>query len=85
MNRYPKEEPHKKYLYTKSKKLKESDKPYKTQLISKIPFEMKMNKLRFFNRAQALKVIRKLNGKGDKLIDDHLIRAIRTQNFSAAF
>ena len=85
-NRYPKEEPAKKYFYTKSDKLKESDKPYETQLISKIPFDMKMNKLRFFNRAQALKVVRKLrSGKGDKTIDDHLIRSIRTQNFSAAF
>ena len=85
-NRYPKEEPAKRYLYLKDKPLNDSVPPYDTELLSKIPFAMKWNSFRYFLLGNLLKIFRKLkSSKGVPEIDDYLLRAIRTRNFSIAF
>jgi haloalkane dehalogenase len=85
-NRYPKQEPAKKYSYTKSEKFKDSEKPYETQLLTKVPFGMKWNKYKFFTAANFLKVYRKLKGrKSNALIDKYIIDAIKDQSLSAGF
>ncbi len=85
-NRYPKEEPAKRYLYLKNKNLKNSNIPYKTELLSKIPFSMKWSSFRFSLRGQLLGFIRKLkSSKGNPEIDNFLIKSIKKRNFCVAF
>ncbi len=85
-NRYPKEEPAKRYLYPKNKTLKDNDIPYHTELLSKIPFSMKSNNFRYFLRGNLLKIFRKLkSSKSNPIIDDYIIKAIRERNFRVAF
>ncbi|MFW9898117.1 MAG: B12-binding domain-containing radical SAM protein [Candidatus Thorarchaeota archaeon] len=85
-NRYPKEEPAKRYLYLKNQTLKDSDIPYTTESLSKIPFSMKWSNFRFSLRGNLLKLLRKLkSSKGNPEVDDYLIKAIRKRNFCVAF
>ena len=85
-NRYPKEEPAKRYLYLKNKTLKDSDIPYTTESLSKNPFSMKWSNFRFSLRGNLLKLLRKLkSSKSNPEVDDYLIKAIRKRNFCVAF
>jgi 23S rRNA A1618 N6-methylase RlmF len=86
INRYPKEEPAKRYLYLKNKKLMEGDTPYKTQLLSKRPFDLKWNKFKFKQRSSFLSFISKLKpSKGDTGLDKHIIKGLKKQTIASAF
>jgi haloalkane dehalogenase len=85
-NRYPKQEPAKKYLYLKDGKISENDKPYKTKVLTKPPFDMKWSNFLFNVGGTALKMVRKFNNSnGNEMIDKLLIRSIKTRNYQAAF
>jgi haloalkane dehalogenase len=86
LNRYPKEEPAKKYTYAKTGELKDNGKSYTTQCLSDVPFALKWNKVKFAAWSALLKTYHTLKRKNrDKLIDDHLLNAIKIRNFSASF
>ena len=87
-NRYPKEEPFKRYIYNKNKKLKESATPYKTEFPTRKTFEtwkeMKWNNFRFFCLTRLAKAIRNFKGSnGYKDIDNYLIDTVKKKNFVA--
>ncbi len=83
-NRYPKEEPFKKYLYNKEKAKKDSSTPYKTIEPTRKPFAMRWTKFEFLVLAQILKIIRSAKRKrSDIKIDDYLIETVRRRNFIA--
>jgi hypothetical protein len=81
-NRYPKEEPFKKYLYNKDKSTKDKLIPYETIELTKKPFAMKWNKFEFLVLAQLLKMIRTFSRKrSDIKVDDYIIESIKRRNF----
>jgi hypothetical protein len=81
-NRYPKEEPFKKYLYNKDKSMKDKPIPYKTIEPTKKPFAMKWTKFEFTVLAQVLKIVRTFrHKKSDIKIDDFIIESIKKRNF----
>ncbi len=87
-NRYPKEEPFKRYIYDKKKNLKDSATPYKTELPTKHSFEtwksMKWNDFKFFSLTRLVKAIRRFKGSnGHKDIDKYLIDTVKKKNFVA--
>jgi len=83
-NRYPKEEPFKRYLYEKDGKLSKRATAYKTEEPTKKPFVMKWTKFEFKLLARILKVIRTIKPKGsNKDIDDYIIETVKTRNFIA--
>jgi len=86
INRYPKEEPAKRYLYLKNKKLAEGDIPYKTQLLSNKPFDLRWNKFRFKQRSAFLSFLSKLkSSKVDSGLDKHIIKGLKKQTIASAF
>ena len=86
INRYPKQEPAKRYLYQKSEKSLEGDIPYKTELLSKIPFDMRWNKFKFKQRSNFLSFISKLkSNKSDSGLDKHIIKKLKKQTIASAF
>ncbi|MFX0021917.1 MAG: B12-binding domain-containing radical SAM protein [Candidatus Hermodarchaeota archaeon] len=86
INRYPKEEPAKKYLYLKNKKIAEGDIPYKTQLLSGKPFDLRWNKFRFNQRSAFLSFLSKLkSNKMDTGLDKHIIKGLKKQTIASAF
>jgi hypothetical protein len=83
-NRYPKEEPFKKYIYNKDKSTKDKPIPYKTIEPTKKPFAMKWSKFEFIVLAQILKIIRSVKRKrSDIKVDDYIIEAVKRRNFIA--
>jgi len=83
-NRYPKEEPFKKYIYNKDKATKDKTIPYKTIEPTKKPFAMKWTKFEFLVLAQILKIIRTYKRrKSNRKIDDYIIKAVKRRNFIA--
>jgi len=83
-NRYPKEEPFKKYLYDKDESTKDKRIPYKTIEPTKKPFAMKWSKFEFQAFAQILKMTRTFNRKkSDLKVDDFIIETIKRRNFIA--
>jgi hypothetical protein len=81
-NRYPKEEPFKKYIYNKDKSTRDKPIPYKTIEPTKKPFAMKWTKFEFIVLAQFLKVIRTTKRKkSNRKIDDYIISSIKKRNF----
>lgn len=87
-NRYPKEEPFKRYLYEKKKTLKDSTIPYKTEVPTRRSFEtwksMKWNDFKFFSLTRLVKAIRRFKGSnGHKDIDKYLIDTVKKKNFVA--
>jgi len=86
INRYPKEEPAKRYLYLKSKKLREGDIPYKTQLLSNKPFDLRWNQFRFKQRSVFLNFLSKLkSSKINSGLDKHIIKGLKKQTIASAF
>ncbi len=86
INRYPKEEPSKRYLYLKNKKLAEGDIPYKTQLLSNKPFDLRWNKFRFKQRSAFLSFLSKLkSNKTNSGLDKHIIKGLKKQTIASAF
>lgn len=86
INRYPKQEPAKKYIYSKNKKLADGDIPYKTQLLSKRPFDFRWNKFRFKQRSSFLSFLSKLkSSKGNSGLDKHIIKGLKKQTIASAF
>ncbi len=86
VNRYPKEEPAKRYLYLKNKKLSEGDIPYKTELLSKRPFDLRWNKFKFKQRSRFLSFLSKLkSSKGNTGLDKHIIKGLKKQTIASAF
>jgi hypothetical protein len=86
INRHPKEEPAKRYLYLKNKKLKEGDIPYTTELLSKRPFDLRWNKFRFGQRSALLNFISKFkSNKVDDGLDKHIIKGLKKQTIASAF
>ena len=85
-NRHPKLEPSKRYLYTKSKKLKDGDIPYKTEVLTKKPFDMKWSKFKWGATSQALKVLGKFKRKEElSNTDEYLKKIISNRRFGAGF
>ncbi len=83
-NRYPKEEPFKKYLYNKEKSTKDKRIPYKTIEPTKKPFAMKWTKFEFLVLARLLKTIRSVKRKrSDLKVDDYIIEMVKRRNFIA--
>jgi len=83
-NRYPKEEPFKKYIYNKEKSVKDQTIPYKTIEPTKKPFAMKWTKIEFLALAQILKIIRTFKRKkSDRKIDDYIVETVKRRNFIA--
>ena len=87
-NRYPKEEPFKRYIYDKKKTLKDSTIPYKTEVPTRRSFEtwksMKWNDFKFFSLTRLVKAIRRFKGSnGHKDIDKYLIDTVKKKNFVA--
>jgi haloalkane dehalogenase len=86
INRYPKQEPAKRYLYLKNKKLREGDIPYKTQLLTKKPFDLRWNEFRFKQRSAFLSFLSKLkSSKTDSGLDKHIIKGLKKQTIASAF
>ncbi|MCJ7542022.1 MAG: hypothetical protein MUO88_20420, partial [Desulfobacterales bacterium] len=87
-NRYPKEEPFKRYIYTKDKTSTNGDVPYTTEWPTKRSFDtwakMTWEDVKFFAMLQAARMLRLATaGKGDPVIDDFLITTIKEKNFTA--
>ncbi|MFX0143118.1 MAG: hypothetical protein ACFE9C_03500, partial [Candidatus Hodarchaeota archaeon] len=86
INRYPKQEPAKRYLYLKNKKLSEGDIPYKTQLLSNKPFDLRWNQFRFKQRSAFLSFLSKLkSSKTNSGLDKHIIKGLKKQTIASAF
>jgi len=86
INRYPKQEPAKRYLYIKNKKLTEGDIPYKTELLSKRSFDLRWNKFKFKQRSILLSFLSKLkSSKSDSGLDKHIIKGLKKQTIASAF
>ncbi|MFX1380205.1 MAG: B12-binding domain-containing radical SAM protein [Promethearchaeota archaeon] len=86
INRYPKQEPAKRYLYLKNKKLSEGDIPYKTQLLSNKPFDLRWNKFRFKQRSAFLSFLSILkSSKTNSGLDKHIIKGLKKQTIASAF
>lgn len=86
INRHPKQEPAKRYLYLKNKKLMEGDIPYKTELLSKRPFDLRWNRFKFRQQSRFLSLLSKLkSGKGDSGLDKHIIKGLKRQTIASAF
>lgn len=83
-NRYPKEEPFKRYLYEKNGKLSKRATSYITQEPTKKPFAMKWTSFELKILARILKIKRSFNRKkSDKDIEDYIIDTVKTRNFIA--
>jgi hypothetical protein len=87
-NRYPKEEPFKRYTYTKNKSSTNGAVPYTTEWPTKRSFSrwasMTWENFKFGALAQAMKVVRIVKaGKGDPAIDEFLLKTIEQKNFIA--
>ncbi|MFW9937915.1 MAG: B12-binding domain-containing radical SAM protein [Candidatus Thorarchaeota archaeon] len=83
-NRYPKEEPFKRYLYEKDGKLSKKATSYKTEEPTKKPFEMKWTNFQLKLLASILKIIGTFKRKGsDKDIDNYIIETVKRRNFIA--
>jgi radical SAM superfamily enzyme YgiQ (UPF0313 family) len=83
-NRYPKEEPFKRYLYEKDGSSTHSAVPYTTEFPSRPPLKtwaaMKRNEVQSRIAAQLVRWVRRSNpGKGDPIIDDFLIESVRNR------
>jgi haloalkane dehalogenase len=81
-NRYPKEEPFKRYLYEKDGSSTQGAIPYTTEFPTRPPLKtwaaMKRNKVQSRIATQLAKWVRASNpGKGDPIIDDYLIESVR--------
>jgi hypothetical protein len=86
INRYPKQEPAKRYLYLKNKKLSEGDIPYKTQLLSNKPFDLRWNQFKFKQRSAFLSFLSKLkSSKSNSGLDKHIIKGLKKQTIASAF
>ncbi len=86
INRYPKQEPAKRYLYLKNEKLTEGDIPYKTELLSKRSFDLRWNKFKFKQRSILLSFLSKLkSSKSDSGLDKHIIKGLKKQTIASAF
>ena len=86
INRYPKEEPAKRYSYLKNKKFAEGDTPYKTELLSKRPFDLRWNKFKFKQRSHFLSFLSKMkSSKGNSGLDKHIIKGLKKQTIASAF
>ncbi len=85
-NRHPKMEPSKRYLYLKTNKLKDGDIPYKTEVLTKKPSEMKWSKRKWAATNQALKLLGKFKAKGElSSTDEYLKKIISNRRFGAGF
>jgi haloalkane dehalogenase len=87
-NRYPKEEPFKRYTYTKDKASTNGAVPYTTEWPTKRSFSrwasMTWENFKFRVLACAMKVVRIVKaGKGDDAIDEFLQKTIEQRNFIA--
>jgi haloalkane dehalogenase len=85
-NRYPKEEPFKRYLYDNRQSDRDDAVAYRTEFPNSTParvrMAMKWNDLRFSLMAQWMKGVQKCRpSKGDADIDNYLIKTIREKNF----
>ncbi|MFX0040551.1 MAG: B12-binding domain-containing radical SAM protein [Promethearchaeota archaeon] len=86
INRYPKQEPAKRYLYLKNEKLSEGDIPYKTQLLSNKPFDLRWNQFKFKQRSAFLSFLSKLkSSKSNSGLDKHIIKGLKKQTIASAF
>ena len=86
-NRYPKQEPAKKYIYDKSKKLKEGDIPYKTKVLTKKkPFDMRWENFKM-KRLNNLVKIREpfVRKRGDPVLNKYLKGIVKDRNWHVAF
>ena len=85
-NRHPKLEPSKRYLYPKTNKLKDGDIPYKTEVLTKKPSEMKWSKRKWAATNQALKLLGKFKRTGElSKTDEYLKKIISNRRFGAGF
>ncbi len=84
-NRHPKIDPAKKYFYLKDGKTSENDKPYKTEVLTKTPFDLKRSNFLFKVGGFGLKLIQTLGHTWDKPLDDRLITCVKRRNYQAAF
>ena len=87
-NRYPKEEPFKRYTYHKNKASTNGAIPYATEWPTRKSFDtwaaMTWEDVKFQAITQAAKAVRSLNaGKGDPEIDQYLIETLEEKNFVA--
>ena len=85
-NRHPKLEPSKRYLYLKTNKLKDGVIPYKTEVLTKKPFDMKWSKFKYSALGSAMKFVGRLKGKEEKsIVDEYLMKIIYNRRFSSGF
>ena len=85
-NRHPKLEPSKKYHYLKTDKLKDGDIPYKTEVLTKKPFEMKWDKFKWRAMGSALRFIGKFKKEVElSTTDEYLKKIISNRRFGAGF
>ncbi len=64
----------------------EGDIPYKTELLSNRPFDLRWNKMAFKLRSNMLSLISKLkSNKPDSGLDKHIIKGLKKQTIASAF